>query len=74
MATEHPPDEAAYSLQTPEPGWAFGSSPNHTHARASTSAATVKHIATDPFAPNCNIPDNYMFLVSGVAPQPITFI
>ncbi|KAM0477073.1 hypothetical protein ACHAPX_006032 [Trichoderma viride] len=75
LASRSPWDEtAATFVQTPEPGWTFGSGANHTHARASASAATAKHVAIDPFAPDRKAMDNYRLLVSGVVPRPIALI
>lgn len=75
LASRPPWDEtAATFVQTPEPGWTFGSGANHTHARASASAATAKHVAIDPFAPDRKAMDNYRLLVSGVVPRPIALI
>ncbi|PON25234.1 flavoprotein oxygenase [Trichoderma gamsii] len=75
LASRPPWDETASTfVQNPEPGWTFGSGANHTHARASASAATAKHVAIDPFAPDRKAMDNYRLLVSGVVPRPIALI
>lgn len=63
-----------FLFKLPSPVGHLCPSPNHTHARASTSVATAKHIAIDPFAPDRKILHNYKLLVSGVVPRPIAFI
>ncbi|SPO06594.1 related to conserved protein/domain typically associated with flavoprotein oxygenases, DIM6/NTAB family [Cephalotrichum gorgonifer] len=60
--------------QTPNPNWKFGDGVNHTHAQASITAATAKHLPIDPYTAERSIIDNYKLLASAIVPRPIAFI
>ncbi|KAH9204441.1 hypothetical protein DL95DRAFT_496154 [Leptodontidium sp. 2 PMI_412] len=65
---------SVYFTKSPDPNWKFGNGANSTHAQASPTAATAKHIAIDPEAFGRSFVDNYKLCISAVVPRPIAFI
>lgn len=57
--------------KTADPDWTPGSGANHLD---SSSGASAKHIAIDPYEPGRPLTSNYKLLISAITPRPIGFV